>query len=97
LAAARASARGVAVDAEHLPLRAFARQRQRDRAAAGAQIEHARGRRGEPLQRELDQQLGFWTWHQRAAVQGQLERPEFLPPDEIGQRLAVAPPRDQRA
>ena len=74
----------------------LARDRQRDRAGAGAEVEHAGfRRRADPHQRQLDQQLGFRARHQRIGGDDQIERPESALPEDMRNRLALAPTPQQ--
>ena len=88
--------RRIAIDSEHPPRRTLARQRKRDRPTAGAEIEHIGRSRSASHQRKLDQQLGLRSRYQRVAVERDIERPERLPPEQVGDRFAGSPPFEQR-
>ena len=72
--------------------------RDRDRAAARADVEHARlGRLADALQRPLDEPLGLGPGHQHAVVDGELEPAEAPAPEHVCERLAAPPPAQQLA
>ncbi len=60
--------------------------RESDRARPGADVEH---RPRAPLERHLDQQLGFRAGDQHAAVDRELQPPEALAPEDVGDGLAA--------
>ena len=74
-----------------LPVRALGRQRQRDRTGAGAEIQNL----GSPLrpqfQRNLNQPLGIRARNQGAFADLQLQTPEALFTEQIGNRHTAAP------
>ena len=64
-------------------------QRQRNRAAAGAEVEQARGlERRQHLERPVDQGLGVGARIEHTRIDQQLEAMEFALADQIGYRLA---------
>ena len=68
------------------------RERQRDRAAARPDVDHARALR-EP-ERDLDEQLGLRPRHEHARVDEQVDMAKALAPEDVGDGLAPdrAPP-----
>jgi hypothetical protein len=77
--------------------RAFGRDRERDRPAAGAEVEDVHDRIvWNPLEGEFDQALGIRPRHQRVAAERELERPERLMADQQRDRHALATPRGER-
>src|SRR3954468_5570977 len=62
---------------------------ERDRTAAGAEVEHT----GEfALERELDEQLALGSGNQHRGVYGERQAVELLAPEDVGHGLAAAPP-----
>ncbi len=91
---ARSIARGhgqrarAGIGGQHLRLGPFAGQRQGDRAGASAEVgQLQRLVWRQPLQRQLDQQLGFRTRDQRGRVDLQVQRPETAAAGQVGHRL----------
>ena len=82
------------VDPDHPQIRPLVLQRQRDRAAAGADVDDARA--GRQRQPHLDQQLGLGPRDQHPRVDRQRDPPELLAPEDVSDRLARRAARDQR-
>ena len=85
-----------AIDAQHLAVGPFARQRQRDGTGAGAEIENARRRGGQARQRLLYQHFCVGSRDERRVGNAQRQRPEFALADQMRHRLALHAPRQQR-
>jgi len=66
-------------------------------AAAGAQVHHAGGAAAGPLQRSLDQMLGFRPGDQHLRPYGEIAAVELAPADQVSHRLAGGAARPQRA
>ena len=87
---------GTGIDGRHARARPLSRQRQRNGAAAGAQIEHAAARIGRQQgQRPVDQRLGVVARVEHAGIDLQLQPIERLAACEIGHRLAGQAARGQ--
>src|SRR5216117_3445154 len=74
----------------------LARDREADRAAADADVEHTR--RLEALdrrERSLDEDLRLGSWNERAEVRLQRQPPETPLPQHIGERLPLSAPLEQ--
>ena len=83
------------VGGDHLPAGPLARERERDRPAARAEIRHAPLGRLAQRERALHQQLGLRTRHQHRRGDREAQRPEIAPAGEIGERLAGGAPLEQ--
>ena len=68
-------------------------QRQGDRARAGPDVADPRAAR--QVERRLDEVLGLRPRDQHARVDVELDRPEALAAEDVGDRLAVAPARGE--
>ena len=89
---------GAGVGGAELQLWPAVRQGQRDGAAAGAEVEHARRCVGrQQLQRPVDQGLGVGARVEHAGIDLQLQPVEGLGAGEVGQRLAGDAARAQGA
>ena len=79
-----------AVDGADLRPRAGAGQRQRDGAAAGAEVDHRRrvARGGQPLECPVDQRLGLGPRHQHGGCHLQRQAVECPLAGDVGQRFA---------
>ena len=85
------------VDRDHPRAWPFLGQGQRDRAAAGAEIGHRSSLvRGDALQGEFDQQLGFRAGDQRRRRYFEIEAPEAAAAEQICDRLTGSTAFDQR-
>jgi hypothetical protein len=86
------------VGRDDLRRRPFGRQRHRHAAASGAEIggDDRAVAGGKQLQRHLDDQLGFVTRNQYRRRDFERQSPEFLAPEDIGERLAAKTPFDER-
>ena len=78
------------VGGDDVEVRALVLQGERDRAAAGADVDDARPLR-QPLDRRLDERLGLRPRDQHARVDVQLEVAEALHAGDVGDGLALAP------
>ena len=73
-------------------------ERERDRAGAGADVEHLRALDTlEQREGALDEHLGLGSRHERAAVAAEGEPPEAPFTEDVGERLAPTAPLDERA
>ena len=77
--------RRAGVGGDDARLRPVALDRQRDRARAGAHVQH-RGRIA--LERQVDEQLGFRARNEHRRVDRELEAVELLVAEDVGHRLA---------
>src|SRR5213078_2588887 len=78
------------VDSGHASVGTLIRNRQRDRARAGAEVEHARLRLvTEQGEAAFYDDLRLGTWDQRARVRVQHEPPESPLAQNVGQGLAL--------
>src|SRR5687768_10437045 len=68
-------------------------ERERDRARAGAQVEH---RAGPARQRNVDEELGLRTRDEHRGVDRELEAVELLAAEDVRDRLAAGAARDER-
>ena len=76
----------------HLPQAALVLQRQRDCAAAGAQVQHPLRCGGQGLQRPIDQGLGVCAGVEHAGVYQQVQTVKSLVPGDVSQGFATEPP-----
>ena len=77
--------------------RPFARERERDRARSGPEIEHAQcAIPRQTRERALDQRFRFRSRDQHGRRDAKLHAPEFAPSGQVGDRLAVAAPARER-
>ncbi|MNV15440.1 hypothetical protein D3C71_1061670 [compost metagenome] len=80
---------GTRVHRQYLGVSALALQRQRNGAAASAQVHHARRcQRGDHFQGPVHQGFGVGAWVQHAGVHLQRQAVELLASGEVGHRLA---------
>ena len=87
------------IDRVDLRWRMLQRKRDRDAAAARADVDDDRGA---PISRRtasrgLDEQLGLWPWNQHGGRDHEVASPELLHAADVGDRLAGQPPRDERS
>jgi hypothetical protein len=79
---------------------AAVRSRERDAhgdgAAATAHVDHAKARRAEASQRQLDQQLGLRAWHEDAGAHEERVAEERALTEEIGERRMAGGAVQQR-
>ena len=80
---------GADVGGEDLEVRPLVLERQRDRSRARPHVDHAGT--GRQAQRGLDEVLGLRPRDQHAAVDVQLDVPEPLDAEDVGDRLTLAP------
>ena len=71
-------------------------ERHGDGAGAGAKIQRAAGF-GQPLEAELDQQLGLVAWNQHVRCHLEGQAIELALAGQVGNRLALHAPHEQRA
>ena len=90
--------RGAAIDADPDRTGELAQERYEQAARAGAEIEQAGAGRKvrRACQHRFDDRLGLGPRHQRRAVDGELEAPEFANTREVGERLAPGAAADER-
>ncbi len=73
-------------------------ERERDRAGAGADVEHVRALDTlEQREGALDEHLGLGSRHERAAVAAKGQPPEAPVAEHVGERLAAPAALDERA
>ena len=88
---------GAVVDGDDLRARTFVGDRQRDRAAARAEIGDADGVFAREMrEREFDEEFGFRARNERIGRDLEFETPEALATGEIGERFAGDAAREQR-
>ena len=92
---------GGLVDGVHRRRRKQFGERHRYSARAGTHVGNGQwaglARRTQPLARLLDERLGVRAGDQHAGVDGEVESPELLLADEVGDRLTGLPPLDERS
>jgi hypothetical protein len=75
------------------------RERARDAARARADVRHpqpSRTRRGQTLERPLDERLGLGAGHEHVARDAHAHAAKLLPSEDLLERLARGPPLDRR-
>ena len=85
-----------AVDRDDRDARVLVGDRERDRAGARADVEHTRRLKlPQVIEAALDDHLGLGPGNERPPVHREGQPPEAPLPEDVGERLPGAPPRDQ--